>query len=106
MKKLNDTAILIVGLLGLATGAAIALDPFATLAAKPALALSEPKTRPETQPVPLPALLARAVQTPPSPLPGGASSLSESYQDWQVTCSSQGNAKRCAMKPAAMRSPA
>ena len=30
-------------------------------------------------------------------LPGGAGSLSESYQDWQVRCVSTGNGPRCAM---------
>jgi len=32
-----------------------------------------------------------------SPLPGGASSLQETYQDWQVACSVQGQSKRCAL---------
>ncbi len=32
-----------------------------------------------------------------SALPGGASSLSETYQDWQVSCVQQGAAKRCAL---------
>lgn len=30
-----------------------------------------------------------------STLPGGASSLNETYKDWQVTCVSQGASKRC-----------
>lgn len=30
-------------------------------------------------------------------LPGGASSLKESYQDWQVACSTRSDEKRCAM---------
>jgi len=32
-----------------------------------------------------------------SPLPGGASSLSETYKDWSVSCAQQGAAKQCAM---------
>ncbi len=40
--------------------------------------------------------LAQAVQ-PPTPLPGGASSLNETYKDWQVSCTLQGNLKRCSM---------
>lgn len=32
-----------------------------------------------------------------SGLPGGASSLSETYKDWQVACALQGAAKRCAL---------
>lgn len=30
-----------------------------------------------------------------SALPGGASSLNETYKDWRVACALQGNAKRC-----------
>lgn len=32
-----------------------------------------------------------------SRLPGGASSLSETYRDWRVACSQQSNEKRCAL---------
>ncbi|MDW6023350.1 invasion associated locus B family protein [Mesorhizobium sp. BAC0120] len=32
-----------------------------------------------------------------STLPGGASSLTETYKDWRVACVQQGTAKRCAM---------
>ncbi len=32
-----------------------------------------------------------------SSLPGGASSLNETYKDWRVTCVAQGAAKRCAL---------
>lgn len=32
-----------------------------------------------------------------STLPGGASSLNETYKDWQVACVQQGTAKRCAL---------
>jgi invasion protein IalB len=32
-----------------------------------------------------------------SSLPGGASSLSETYGNWRVTCVQQGNGKRCAL---------
>ena len=42
-----------------------------------------------------------AAQTPASPqtspLPGGATSLQETYQDWQVACVAQANAKRCGL---------
>lgn len=34
---------------------------------------------------------------PASTLPGGASSLQETYQDWQVACLQQGAGKRCAL---------
>jgi invasion protein IalB len=33
----------------------------------------------------------------PSTLPGGASSIDESYRDWRVGCAQQGTAKRCAL---------
>lgn len=32
-----------------------------------------------------------------SGLPGGASSLNETYKDWRVACAQQGNQKRCAL---------
>jgi invasion protein IalB len=46
--------------------------------------------------------LAQAAATPAagaaaSTLPGGASALQETYDDWQVACGQQGNVKRCAM---------
>ena len=46
--------------------------------------------------------LAQAATTPAagtaaSTLPGGASALQETYDDWQVACGQQGNVKRCAM---------
>ena len=46
--------------------------------------------------------LAQAATTPAagssaSTLPGGASSLQETYDDWQVACGQQGGIKRCAM---------
>jgi invasion protein IalB len=42
--------------------------------------------------------LAQATPAPPaSTLPGGASSVQETYQDWQVACVQQGATKRCAL---------
>jgi len=38
-----------------------------------------------------------AAQTTPAALPGGASSLQETYQDWQVSCGVTQNGKLCAM---------
>ncbi|GLS17385.1 hypothetical protein GCM10007874_04000 [Labrys miyagiensis] len=40
-------------------------------------------------------------QTPaaaPSPLPGGASSLQETYEDWRVFCSAPNNVKQCTLQ--------
>lgn len=39
--------------------------------------------------------LAQAATAAPT-LPGGATSLQERYQDWQVACAVQGSVKRCA----------
>ena len=40
----------------------------------------------------------QASQTPaPATLPGGANSLREAFEDWQVACVTQGNVKRCAL---------
>ena len=41
--------------------------------------------------------LAQQTSQVASTLPGGASSLNETYRDWQVACSQQNNAKRCAL---------
>lgn len=35
-----------------------------------------------------------------SGLPGGASSLNETYKDWRVACAQQGNQKRCVLSQA------
>lgn len=43
--------------------------------------------------------LAQA-QTGGASLPGGASSLNETYRDWRVACAQQGTAKQCAMSQA------
>ncbi|HEY4202557.1 MAG TPA: invasion associated locus B family protein [Devosiaceae bacterium] len=46
----------------------------------------------------VPALAQQAqAPAPASTLPGGASSLQETYQDWQVACEQQDTGKRCAM---------
>ena len=42
-------------------------------------------------------LAQAAVTAPASTLPGGASSLQETYQDWQVTCVQQAPTKRCVL---------
>jgi len=38
-----------------------------------------------------------AVGATGSSLPGGASSLNETYKDWRVACAQEGNAKRCVL---------
>lgn len=49
---------------------------------------------PEAERSQLPIKVAQAAQ---STLPGGASSLSETYKDWQVSCVQQGAVRRCVM---------
>jgi invasion protein IalB len=41
--------------------------------------------------------LAAAAQAPQAQLPNGASNVSETYQDWQMVCSMQQEAKRCSV---------
>lgn len=41
--------------------------------------------------------IAQAQTAGNSTLPGGASSLNETYRDWRVTCTQQGAGKQCAM---------
>ena len=43
-------------------------------------------------------IVAQAETAPPSSLPGGASSLQETYQDWQVACVQQNTGSRCIMR--------
>ena len=38
-----------------------------------------------------------SAQSPPSTFPGGASSLRETFQDWQVSCVAEANTKRCSL---------
>lgn len=52
----------------------------------------------ETAAAPTRLAQAAPAPAPPSTLPGGASSLNETYRDWQVACAQQGNAKRCIMR--------
>ena len=84
-----------------ATGGGPAKQPPVTLAistpvAPPPAAVSPPAAAsPEVK-------LAQTATTPAagtaaSTLPGGASSLQETYDDWQVVCGQQGGVKRCAM---------
>lgn len=83
-----------------AGGVALALVPFASLYSQQAFAAANAAPvaelalpRSEERPI----LLAQATDAVTSSLPGGASSLQESYQDWQVSCVSQGAEKRCAL---------
>lgn len=53
-------------------------------------------TTSEADPKPQTFQVAQATST----LPGGASSLNETYRDWRVTCVQQGTGKQCAMSQA------
>ncbi|MBN9333197.1 invasion associated locus B family protein [Devosia sp.] len=46
---------------------------------------------------------AQAQSVPAPTLPGGASSIQETYQDWQVVCAIVNDAKRCAMSQQQVR---
>lgn len=50
----------------------------------------------EADPTPQTFQVAQATST----LPGGASSLNETYRDWRVACVQEGTAKRCALSQA------
>jgi invasion protein IalB len=88
----------------LAFGLAAVTATTATALAYTSLSFSQAFALAPSEPIPpvdpkvgkRPVLLAQADMTQSS-LPGGASSLQESYQDWQVTCSAQGVDKRCVM---------
>lgn len=56
--------------------------------------VAQAQTKPQTQPPAQDAAPAAA----PSPLPGGASSIQESYEDWRVLCSVANNAKQCTIQ--------
>lgn len=76
---------------GLGTGSALS-SPHVAVPATSARTIAEPG---RTQ-------LAQA-QTGISDLPGGASSLSETYKDWSVSCTHLGSQKRCAFSQVQIR---
>lgn len=47
--------------------------------------------------------IAQTQTTGASTLPGGTSSLNETYRDWRVACAQKGTAKQCAMSQAQAR---
>lgn len=93
MKLLSVFAILAAGVAGVALFAmpSAAVAPASSDAVPSPAVAAAPATPAEIQ-------LAQAEATqPPSTLPGGASSLQETYDDWQVSCVQQAAGKRCAM---------
>ncbi|UDF32923.1 UNVERIFIED_ORG: invasion associated locus B family protein (plasmid) [Roseateles sp. XES5] len=76
-------------LLALAAGAGLVLAPGLLLPTTSRAASMSSLPDPEPQRF----ALAQAVAV----LPGGASSLDETYEDWRVSCVLQGDGKRCAL---------
>lgn len=81
---------------GLSTIAALSLGAGAALYAAPGGAVSGTTSR-LSDPAPQRLQLAQATTGAASTLPGGASSLNETYKDWRVACAQQGTTKQCAM---------
>ena len=93
----SRTGILFAGAFVAAAGcAAFALAPFLFLVQAYAAAGAE-AAGDAAHPVAEKDDMVLMAQATPSTLPGGASSLQEAFQDWQVSCISQGGVKRCAM---------
>lgn len=88
-------------ILGFSATATFLISAAAALYVMPGLAVLEKAYAASTQdqladPVPQRFEVAQA-QTGGATLPGGASSVNETYADWRVACAMQGTAKQCAM---------
>ena len=88
----------------LGCGAVLAGAAVATLVVPALVAKSADEAVGAANTVPAPAVeqvqLAQVQQpdtAPAATFPGGATSVQESFQDWQVVCGAQGEVKRCAM---------
>lgn len=87
---------------GLFTAATLVLGAGVTLYAMPGItvpdrALAASIRDQISDPAPQRFEIAQAQTSGASTLPGGASSLNETYRDWRVTCAQQGATKQCAM---------
>jgi len=78
--------------LGLSATATLVIGAGVALYVTPGLAVPEPAPRRFE--------IAQTQTGGASTLPGGASSLNETYRDWRVACAMQGTAKQCAMSQA------
>lgn len=92
------------GVLGLSATATLVIGAGVALYVMPGMAVPEQARAASTKseiadPVPQRLEIAQA-QTGGATLPGGASSLNETYRDWRVACAMQGTAKQCAMSQA------
>lgn len=87
---------------GLSTVVTLLLGAGVALYVAPGVAISNPTqavstTSQVSDPVPQRFEVAQAQTGGGSALPGGASSLNETYRDWRVACVQQGAGKQCAM---------
>lgn len=92
-------------ILGLSATATLLIGAGIALYVMPGLAVLEQAQAASTSnqladPEPQRLQLAQAQTGAGSTLPGGASSLNETYRDWRVACAQQGTAKQCAMSQA------
>lgn len=97
MKLVPRRVLIAAGLMAGVTASVIAVQPDSSLTVSEASAFAAEKgseaQRPDRSQE---TNLARA-EALPTALPGGASSLRESYQDWQVACSTRNDGRICAM---------
>ncbi|QYM74492.1 invasion associated locus B family protein [Pseudochrobactrum sp. Wa41.01b-1] len=87
---------------GLSTVATLLLGAGVSLYVAPGVAISNTTQIAEvsdghSDPAPQRFEVAQSQAGGTSTLPGGASSLNETYKDWRVACVQQGNAKRCVL---------
>lgn len=92
-------------ILGLSATATLLIGAGVALFVMPGIAVTEQALAASTKdqladPEPQRLQLAQAQTGGASTLPGGASSLNETYKDWRVACAQQGAAKQCAMSQA------
>lgn len=93
------------GILGLSATATLLLGAGAMLYFMPGIAVPEKAIAASIKdqlndPAPQRFEVAQAQTGGGSTLPGGASSLNETYRDWRVACAQQGPTKQCAMSQA------
>lgn len=94
-----------IGYFGLSAAVALAIAAVVTAYVPPGVAVSTPghatpvaesRSDPAPQRFDLTPAAGESAATV-SGLPGGASSLNETYEDWRIACARQGNRKRCVL---------
>lgn len=97
MKLAPRRVVIAAGLAAAVTACVIGVQPDSSLTVSEASASASEKGSKSPHPDRLKeSSLARA-EALSTALPGGASSLKESYQDWQIACSTRSDGKICAM---------